>query len=151
MVMSLEFKKTISMKNLKFWHLAIFGLLIGLLTFSPFNASSAKPAVNTKPEPIHVIGRMSVNLNVQERAEYEQLTKLLFEKTNLIDHPILYTCNEDITSSGTFVWDEIWTSKAALDKHLASTHFKSWWSWVEPHLSGPLQVLYVDQSKLKKV
>ena len=137
-----------TMKQLRFLLLACCSLLIGLTSWT---ATSAAPRIPSTVPSIHVIGRMSVKLNAQERAEYNQLTQLLFKETLRIDHPPLYTCNEDINSPGTFVWDEIWESKDALDKHLASNHFKAWWSWVEPHLSGSLQVLYVDQSELKKV
>lgn len=90
-------------------------------------------------------------LNQSERAEFNHLTHILFEKTSEFQQPILYTCNEDINAPGTFVWDEIWSSKAALEKHLASNYFKVWWSWVEPHLSGPVQVQYVNQSELKEI
>lgn len=131
--------------------IVLFGMLAALLSLSPFSFASIRLDHATPSQPIHVIGRMSVTLDQAERAEFNQLTHILFEKTTQLDRPTLYTCNEDINAPGTFIWDEIWSSKAALDQHLASDHFKSWWSWVEPHLSGALQVLYVDQAELKKV
>jgi quinol monooxygenase YgiN len=122
-----------------------------LISLTSWTITSAAPSTPSTAQSIHVIGRMSVTLNAQERTEYNRLTQTLFKETLRLDHPPLYTCNEDINSPGTFVWDEIWESKDALDKHLASNHFKAWWSWVEPHLAGSLQVLYVDQAALKKV
>jgi quinol monooxygenase YgiN len=139
------------MKQSKILTFALLGLLLALLSLSPFGFVAAKPTLIEQPEPIHVIGRMSVTLDQAQRAEFNQLTHILFEETMLIDRPTLYTCNEDINEPGTFVWDEIWSSKTALDKHLASDHFKAWWSWVEPHLSGSLQVDYVNEAELKKV
>ena len=139
------------MKQSKILRFALFGLLLVLLSLGPFGFVSAKPTLTEYPEPIHVIGRMSVTLDQEQRDEFNQLTHVLFEETIKIDQPTLYTCNEDINEPGTFVWDEIWSSKTELDKHLSSDHFKTWWSWVEPHLSGSLQVDYVDQSQLKKV
>lgn len=139
------------MKPSKIFRVALFGLLLSLLSFSPFRFASAKPNIADLSNPIHVIGRMSVTLDPVERAEFNRLTHILFEKTTQLDKPTLYTCNEDINTPGTFVWDEVWSSKRALDQHLASTHFKSWWTWVEPHLSGALQDLYVDEAELKKV
>jgi quinol monooxygenase YgiN len=140
-----------AMKRYKNLSLALFGLLLALFSLGPFSFASTQQSPVDPSGSIHVIGRMSVTLDQVERAEFNRLTHILFEKTTQLDRPTLYSCNEDINSSGTFVWDEIWSSKAELDKHLASDHFKSWWSWVEPHLSGALQVLYVDQAELKKV
>jgi len=138
------------MKHYKMLRLAMLGLLLALLSLNPFSLSFAKTKVTIDSEPIHVIGRMSVTLNQTERVEFNHLTKILFEKTTQLDRPVLYTCSEDIISPGTYVWDEIWSSKAALNEHLASNHFKVWWTWVEPRLSGPLKVLYVDEAAMKK-
>lgn len=139
------------MKSSKILKIVLFGLLAVLLSLGPFSFASTGLDHSTPSQPIHVIGRMSVTLDPAERAEFNHLTRILFEKTTQLDQPTLYTCNEDINAPGTFIWDEIWSSKAALDQHLASDHFKSWWSWVEPHLSGDLKVFYVDQSELKQV
>jgi len=138
------------MKQYKMLYLALLGFLLALLSLSPFSLSFAKPKLATYSEPIHVIGRMTVTLSQAEQAEFNRLTNILLKETTQVDRPVLYTCNQDIISTGTYVWDEVWSSKAALDKHLASDHFKSWWSWVEPRLSGPLNVLYVDEAEMKK-
>jgi quinol monooxygenase YgiN len=130
-------------------------VLLGLVVSTVFTLSicaRASEAGNRSAAPgeaIHVVGRMAVSLSQQERVDFDQLTQILFKSTTELDRPTLYTCNEDINAPGTFVWDEVWSSKEALDKHLASEHFKSWWSWVEPHLSGKLLVQYVNQSSLK--
>ena len=130
----------------------LIGFLVALVGLNPFSTSFARnPVLADFSKPIHVIGRMSVTLDQAERIEFDHLTRLLFEQTKQYDQPKLYTCNEDINASGTFVWDEIWSSKTALDSHLSSSHFKTWWSWVEPHLSGDLQVFYVNQSELNQV
>jgi quinol monooxygenase YgiN len=130
----------------------LVGLLAALTGLNPFSPSFAvTPGIADSSQPIHVIGRMSVTLDQAERAEFDHLTHILFEQTIQNDQSILYTCNEDINSAGTFVWDEVWRSKSSFDAHLSSDHFKSWWSWVEPHLSGDPKVFYVDQSELKQV
>ena len=139
------------MKHSKILQLALCGLLLSLLSLNPFSSTSAKPIVNDQSGPIHVIGTMSVMLNPTDRVKFDHLTQILFNRTTEIDRPTVYTCNEDINAPGSFVWNEIWASKAELDKHLASDHFKSWWSWVEPHLSARLQVLYVNESEFKQV
>jgi quinol monooxygenase YgiN len=133
--------------KIRSWLFALFGLAVVLMSW----ASSAQPLNRPSSEPIHVIGRLQVTLDAEERKEYYALTQTLFKQTLQLDRPTLYTCNEDINSAGLFVWDEIWSSKDALDKHLASKHFKTWWAWVKPRLSGPLEVLYVDQSQFKNL
>lgn len=93
---------------------------------------------------IRVVGRMTVTLNEQENQIFLELTKKLFLQTQQHDKPTLYTCNRDIYNPSSYVWDEIWRSKADLDSHLQSQHFQDWWSWVEPHLAAPLQVSYCE-------
>jgi quinol monooxygenase YgiN len=145
-------KNSYFMKQAKPLAIVLIGLLAALIGLNPFSSSFAvTPSLADSSEPIHVIGRMSVKFDQAERSEFDQLTHILFEMTRQYDEPLLYTCNEDINASGTFVWDEIWSSKSSFDSHLSSNHFKAWWSWVEPHLSGDLQVFYVDQSELKQV
>ena len=102
-------------------------------------------------EPILVVGKMKVNLADGERDEFFRLTNILFENTETIDHPLTYSCSESIQSSGEFVWNEEWVSKASLDNHLASTHFQNWWKWVEPKLKEPLNVVYVELAKTKNI
>ena len=129
---------------------ALFGLAfatIGSVPGTAFAQETAKPGIQSNE--IHVIGRMALSLTPQERGHFFHLTKILFASTRELDRPILYTCNEDVQVPGSFVWDEIWSSKSALDRHLASPHFKTWWSWVQPHLSGKLKVEFVQQSYLK--
>lgn len=134
--------------KIRFWPLVLCGLIIGLMSLT---FASAQTLTAPAPQPIHVVGRMEVSLDPMERAEYDSLTQTLFKQTLQLDRPTLYTCNEDVNAPGTFVWDEIWSSKNALDNHLASAHFKTWWTWVKPHLSDPLQVLYVDESQMKSL
>lgn len=132
--------------KIRVWLLALCSLVVGLFSLA---FASEQPLTAPTPAPIHVVGRMQVSFDPAERAQFETLTQTLFKQTLQLDKPTLYTCNEDVNASGTFVWDEVWSSKDALDKHLASDHFKTWWTWVKPHLSAPLQVLYVDQAEMK--
>jgi len=105
--------------------LALCGLVVGIFSLA---FASAQPQTAPTPAPIHVVGRMQVSFDPAERAQFETLTQTLFKQTLQLDKPTLYTCNEDVNASGTFVWDEVWSSKDALDKHLASDHFKTWWT-----------------------
>jgi len=139
------------MRRFRALRLVLLGLFIStVFTLSIYaRASEAGNGSVASGEAIHVVGRMTVSLSQQERIDFEQLTQILFKSTTELDRPTLYTCNENINAPGTFVWDEVWSSKEALDKHLASDHFKSWWSWVEPHLLGKPLIQYVNQSTLK--
>jgi len=115
---------------------------------------SVKQAMNSSTnnsEPILVVGKMKMNLADDERGEFIKLTNTLFENTETIDHPLTYSCSESIQHSGEFVWNEVWVSKASLDSHLASNHFQNWWKWVEPKLKEPLNVVYVELAKTKKI
>ena len=66
-------------------------------------------------EPIMVVGNMKINLTESEENEFHKLTKTLFQNTEALDKPTVYTCSENIHSKGEFVWNEIWISKTALD------------------------------------
>jgi quinol monooxygenase YgiN len=121
--------------------------------FSQANASgftliSSKSNVN---HPIHVVGRVTLIIPEDKKNEYNIRTAKLFEQTKAIDNPIIYTCNEDINSSGTYLWDEEWKSYEALEIHLNSKHFTDWWNWSEQFLEGDLQVKYVEVDKFKDV
>ena len=102
-------------------------------------------------EAIMVVGNMKINLTESEENEFHKLTKTLFQNTEALDKPTVYTCSENIHSKGEFVWNEIWISKTALDEHLASDHFQNWWAWVEPRLREPLNVIYVEMSNTKTI
>jgi len=104
-----------------------------------------------KNEPILVVGKMKISLADEERREFLKLTNTLFERTETLDHPLTYSCSESIQRSGEFVWNEVWVSKESLDNHLASSHFQNWWKWVEPKLKEPLNVVYVELAKTKKI
>jgi len=143
-----------------FSHLKIkAGLLLACVAFFAiqlFSQASASSVVmissKTNPEqPIHVVGRVTLIIPDEKKNEYETRTAELFEKTKKIDNPILYTCNEDVNSSGTYVWDEEWKSHEALEVHLNSKHFNDWWSWSEQFLEGELDVKYIEVDMLKKV
>lgn len=57
------------------------------------------------------------------------------EKTN---H--LYTFNQDSEDPSLFVFIEHWASKAALDAHMQTPHFKTLAAALEGKLSRPMQV-----------
>jgi quinol monooxygenase YgiN len=97
------------------------------------------------------VGRVTLIIPEDKKNEYNIRTAKLFEQTKAIDNPILYTCNEDINSSGTYLWDEEWKSYEALEIHLNSKHFTDWWNWSEQFLEGDLQVKYVEVDKFKDV
>ena len=132
--------------------LACFAFFV-IQIFSQVNASNEVLTISMQnnDKPIHVVGRVTLIIPDEKKTEYEARTAKLFEKTNAIDQPILYTCNEDINSIGTYVWDEEWKSYEALEIHLNSKHFTDWWNWSEQFLEGELVVKYVEVDLLKNV
>ena len=121
--------------------------------FSQTNASNhvLNSSNESSDQPIHVVGRVTLIIPDEMKTEYNMRTAELFEKTKVIDNPILYTCNQDVNSAGTYVWDEEWKSYEALEIHLNSKHFTDWWNWSKQYLEGELDVKYVEVDKLKKV
>lgn len=109
-------------------------LVIGLAT------GEAALADTTQSEEVRVIGRLPLQLTPLERSDFEQRTLNLAKITRAKDAVTSYSCNADIEHPGTYVFDEIWPSGQALRDHLATEHFKAWWDWVEPHLSGDLVI-----------
>ena len=132
--------------------LAVFAFFT-IQIFSQVNASNAvlTASVQNTDKPIHVVGRVTLIIPDEMKNEYETRTAKLFEETNSIDKPILYTCNEDVNSNGTYVWDEEWKSYEALEIHLNSKHFTDWWNWSEQFLEGDLVVKYVEVDLLRNV
>ena len=126
---------------------------VAIQIFSQVNASNEIliTSIQNFDKPIHVVGRVTLIIPDEMKTEYETRTAKLFEKTNDIDKPILYTCNEDVNSKGTYVWDEEWMSYEALEIHLNSKHFTDWWNWSEQFLEGELVVKYVEVDLLKNV
>ena len=130
---------------------------IGLLLGTVFVAVSVclLPAVSSSPDaataPIHVVGRIRLEIPDEKYNEYVQKTSTLFTETEEKDRPILYTCNQDINDSGLFVWDEKWQSYNALQKHLDSSHFKKWYSFVKTYQVGDLNVVYAPVEAFKNV
>ncbi len=126
---------------------------VAIQIFSQVNAGNEVLITSAQniDKPIHVVGRVTLIIPDEKKNEYETRTAKLFEETNSIDQPILYTCNEDINSKGTYVWDEVWKSYEALEIHLNSKHFTDWWNWSEQFLEGELVVKYVEVDLLKNV
>lgn len=89
---------------------------------------------------IRVVGRLPLKLDPHEQSEFLIKTKELARVTRTDDDVISYSCNSDIESLGTYVFEEVWPSEEALQSHLQTEHFKMWWSWVEPHLDGDLTI-----------
>ena len=128
----------------------VFALGFGSSSAETFNQESTLLATNTS-SPIHVVGRVSLVIPNEARQEYNQRTEKLFELTNKIDKPALYTCNQDINDSQTFVWDEEWSSYEHLQTHLNSDHFNEWWNYSKQFLKGKLQVQYAEISDFHAV
>jgi quinol monooxygenase YgiN len=118
------------------WGLA---MVLVLLLAQPEASLAAQP-VDIAGEPIRVVGRLPLQLNPSEREDFERRTLALAKTTRAKDPVTSYSCNADIEHSGTYVFDEIWPSEQALQDHLQTSHFKDWWAWVEPHLSGDLVI-----------
>lgn len=113
---------------------AVLVLVVGLAPARPVFADTA-PA-----DEVHVVGRLPMQLTASERSEFERRTLALAKVTRQQDAVTSYSCNADIEHPGTYVFDEVWPSEQALKDHLATDHFKTWWDWVEPHLSGDLVI-----------
>lgn len=125
----------------EFWNRGL-RVLIAAALLSVVGLTPARPvfADSTQADEVHVVGRLPMQLNTSERAEFEQKTLALAKVTRQQDAVTSYSCNADIEHPGTYVFDEIWPSEQALKDHLATDHFKAWWDWVQPHLSGDLVI-----------
>ena len=128
----------------------VFALGFGSSSAETFNQEYTLLATNSS-SPIHVVGRVSLVIPNEARQEYKQRTEKLFELTNKIDKPALYTCNQDINDPQTFVWDEEWSSYEHLQTHLNSDHFNEWWNYSKQFLKGKLQVQYAEISDFHAV
>ena len=136
-------------------------LFVGVVLFSVLSITGSFAADKPKSisakmsseasSPIHVIGRLSLVIPDEDQNEYNKRTAKLFELTNTLDHPILYTCNQDVNDAETFVWDEEWTSYQQLQDHLNSDHFNEWWNYSKQFLKGELDVQYAKISDFHKV
>jgi quinol monooxygenase YgiN len=113
---------------------ALLALIIGFGFVQPTMAAT------NQAEEVRVVGRLPMQLTDSEQTEFEQKTLALAKVTRAKDAVTSYSCNADIEHPGTYVFDEIWPSEQALKDHLATDHFKAWWDWVEPHLSGDLVI-----------
>lgn len=121
------------------WLLCSLMMAALLLLVHP-TASLAAPGLDQTAEPIQVVGRLPMNLNPSEQQEFERRTLALAAITRTKDPVTSYSCNADIEHPGTYVFVETWPSELALNNHLQTSHFKDWWQWVEPHLSGDLVI-----------
>lgn len=119
--------------------LCSLAMVIALLLAQPAASLAAQPITNTG-EPIRVVGRLPMQLNPSEREDFERRTLALAKTTRAKDPVTSYSCNADIEHAGTYVFVEVWPSEQALHDHLQTSHFKDWWAWVEPHLSGELVI-----------
>lgn len=114
-------------------------MVIALVLAQPAAAMAAQPDASSG-DPIRVVGRLPLQLTASERDDFEQRTLALAMTTRAKDPVTSYSCNADIEHPGTYVFEEIWPSEQALQDHLQTSHFKDWWAWVEPHLSGELVI-----------
>ena len=134
---------------IKYFSLSIVALLVAAcVSWLPvFSASSGADAT----APIHVIGRIRLEIPESKVEEYTLKTDALFASTAKIDHPKLYTCNRDVNDPNVYVWDEEWSSYDALQTHLASAHFNDWYSYAKKFQVGDLTVVYAPISEFKTV
>ena len=91
-------------------------------------------------ESIHLVGRLAMNLSPEQQRLFENKTIALAAITRASYDVISYSCNRDIEKAGIYVFDEIWPSQRALEKHLKSDSFLSWWEWVKPNLASDLKI-----------
>ena len=146
-----------SSTRIKFSILGFIGSLVLVVVFN-CNQLLSEPVIDPAyllasktSSPIHVVGRVTLEIPEEAQAEYQQRTQKLFDLTNKIDKPVLYTCNQDINNSHTYVWDEEWSSYDHLKKHLDSAHFNEWWNYTKQFLKGELDVKYALISDFHKV
>ena len=149
MLKSIPFSRAFSSPSpFKYVILSICSLIVAFsVCLSPAISSSSHDA----KIPIHVIGQIRLEIPDDRYEEYEQKTSRLFAETEEQDRPSLYTCNRDINDPSLFVWNEEWESYNALQKHLDSAHFKTWYSYVKVYQVGDLNVVYAPVSAFKKV
>lgn len=94
----------------------------------------------TNKESIHLVGRLAMNLSPEQQLLFENKTIALAAITRASDDVISYSCNRDIEKAGIYVFDEIWPSQRALEKHLKTDHFLSWWEWVKPYVAYDMKI-----------
>ena len=150
MISRMHFLKLIP-RGFKFIFLSLFTLIFTVCIFLlPVSSAPSKATVDATV-PIHVIGRIRLDIPGDKYEEYKLKTAALFEKTAELDKPRLYTCNQDINDPNLFVWNEVWPSYDALEAHLASLHFNDWYSYVKRYQVGKLNVIYAPTSAFKNV
>ena len=146
---SLSFAFATGSRWVKYLSLSLVALVVAAcLSLLPVLSASSGDAATA---PIHVIGRIRLEIPESKYEEYELKTAALFTSTAKIDHPSLYTCSRDINDPDLYVWDEEWSSYDALKVHLASSHFNDWYSYVKEFQVGDLNVIYAPVSAFKAV
>ncbi|MAR07304.1 MAG: hypothetical protein CL862_09405 [Cyanobium sp. NAT70] len=117
----------------------VVSLAVLVLSLGMVHPRSAFAASDVRSE-VRVVGRLPLKLDSAQHAEFITKTKELARLTRVNDEVVSYSCNSDIETPNTYVFEEVWPSEQALKSHLETDHFRSWWSWVEPHLSGELVI-----------
>lgn len=107
---------------------------------SEVSSDHSAASLGNTPGQIHVVGRLAMSLTPEQERLFEQKTIDLASISRKKDSVIAYSCNRDIEEAGTYVFDEIWPSQMALEDHLKTSHFLTWWDWVQPHLAHDLSV-----------
>ncbi len=87
---------------------------------------------------ITVIARLKAKEG-KERSLRETLIGLI-QPSRADEGCISYNLHEDPENPALFMFHEIWTSKEALDKHLATPHLQEFIKKSEELLAGPLDV-----------
>jgi quinol monooxygenase YgiN len=69
----------------------------------------------------------------------------LQKHTRLEEGCISYDLHQSLDDEKVFMFYEKWRSKADLDKHLHSLHFKDWSKKEKDYISGPAQILMLKK------
>ena len=89
-------------------------------------------------EKIVLIARLKVKADSVEAAKNAALA--IVEDSRREDGCINYDFHQAIDDETVFIWHETWTSKAAIDAHGASAHFKSFSAEIKNSVDEPLQI-----------
>lgn len=69
----------------------------------------------------------------------------LQKQTRLEQGCISYDLHQSLDDEAVFMFYETWKSRADLDKHLHSPHFKDWSRKEKDYVSGPAQILMLKK------
>lgn len=77
--------------------------------------------------------------------EARELLLSLIEPTRAESGCIGYTFHQDASDPGSFMFYETWTSRQALDEHLATPHMKNLLDRYDELFAAPLAITFYDR------